>query len=144
MLTAARDMVHLRRPDITGWARGHGSRRLPEKRKPLRPISAWILAGPAFPAEDGPAMEILFLFVGLIFVAFGAVLIVAEARTRIGAVELPAELVGFSTGKSAPAALAAGKSTSRTSFYAVARYAGLDAQTRYLESSVGSSAPLGC
>lgn len=79
-------------------------------------------------------MEIIFLLVGLLFVAIGAALVVSEARTRIGAMEVPAELVGFSTGKSASGA----------SFHAVARYAGLDGQTCYLESSIGSSTPLGC
>lgn len=80
-------------------------------------------------------MEIVFLLAGLCFLAIGAALVVAEARTRRGAVEVAAELVGFSAGRR-------GASGARF-FHAVARYVAPDGEVRYLESSVGSSAPLG-
>jgi hypothetical protein len=79
-------------------------------------------------------MEIAFLLAGLPFLAIGVLIVLSEARTRRGAVEVPAQLVGFSLGASA---------SGGPSFHAVARYAGLDGQSRYLESSVGSSSPLG-
>lgn len=80
-------------------------------------------------------MEIVFLLVGLVFVAVGAAIAVSEIRVRAGATELPAELVGFSLGTNA---------SGGSSFHAVARYQGLDGQARLLESTVGSSSPLGC
>jgi hypothetical protein len=80
-------------------------------------------------------MEILFLLVGLAFVGLGGLVVVSEARTRRGTVPTPGELVGYSTGKS-PA-------SGSPAYYAVASYAGPDGRTRYVESSVGSSAPLG-
>ena len=44
-------------------------------------------------------MEILFLLVGLVFVAFGVAVVLAEARVRRGAWAQQGEVVGFSTGK---------------------------------------------
>ena len=81
-------------------------------------------------------MQIVFLLVGLAFVAIGVLVIAQDARMRSGALEVPGELVGFSRGPR-------GSQPSDGSFYAVARYSGPDGQTRYLEASVGSSAPLG-
>src|SRR3954471_417050 len=80
-------------------------------------------------------MEIIFLFVGLGFVAVGALIVVSETRARLFADEVRGELIGFSTGRSG--------ASGASSFYAIARYGGLDRQARYLESSVGSSSPLG-
>jgi len=79
-------------------------------------------------------MEILFLLVGLIFVAFGLLALAAEVRTRRGACEVRGEVVGFST-------VEGGASGGRY-FHPVAQYAGLDGVTRYIEGSVGSSSPL--
>jgi len=78
-------------------------------------------------------MEILFLFVGLAFLAVGVAVVVSEARARRGTVPVPGEVVGFSNAKSAAGA---------PSYRAVASYVGPDGRTRYVESSVGSSAPL--
>jgi hypothetical protein len=80
-------------------------------------------------------VEILFLLVGLVFVAFGAAVVISEVRARRGAWAVPGEVIGFSTGK-------AGGSGTR-SYYAVAEYVGMDGRKRYLEGSVGSSSPLG-
>ncbi len=79
-------------------------------------------------------MEIVFLLVGLAFVAIGVAIVFSELRSRQGAVQVRGELIGFSTGASA---------SGGPSYCAVARYAGFDGQTRYVESSVGSSVPLG-
>lgn len=76
-------------------------------------------------------MEIAFLFAGLPFFAVGILLIVWEHRARRGTVAVPATIAGFSTG-------------SRDGYYhSVAEFVGLDGVTRYVESSVGSSAPIG-
>ncbi len=80
-------------------------------------------------------MEIVLLFTGLCLTALGAAIVVSEARARFGAVVVPAKLIGFSTATSG----ASGDGF----FHAVAQYGGLDGRTRYLESSVGSSCPLG-
>jgi hypothetical protein len=80
-------------------------------------------------------MEIVLLFAGLCLMAIGALVVLSEARTRRGAVEVPARLIGFST--------ASGGASGGPFFHAVAQFDGLDGQTRYLESSVGSSSPLG-
>ena len=80
-------------------------------------------------------MEVVLLIGGLFFLAFGALFLFDEARNRRGAISVPAELAGFSVGQSG----ASGASF----FHAVARYPGLDGQLRYVESSVGSSSPLG-
>ena len=79
-------------------------------------------------------MQILFLLVGLVFVAFGVAVVLAEARARQGAWAVPGEVIGFSTGQSG----ASGASF----YYPVAEYVGLDGRKRYLEGSVGSSSPL--
>jgi len=79
-------------------------------------------------------MEILFLLVGLLFIAFGLLVLAAEVRTRRGACEVRGEVVGFST--------AEGGASGARYFHAVAQYVGLDGGTRYLEGSVGSSSPL--
>jgi Protein of unknown function (DUF3592) len=78
-------------------------------------------------------MEIVFLLVGLVFVAFGLLVVVSEARVRRGAAEVRGEVVGFSSGPSA---------SGSASFHTVAQYAGPDGQVRYVEGTVGSSVPL--
>src|SRR5438874_11359301 len=61
------------------------------------------LARPALMADNvshrdrGSDMEILFLLVGLLFIAFGLLVLAAEVRTRRGACEVPAEVVGSPT-----------------------------------------------
>src|SRR6266446_1898836 len=80
-------------------------------------------------------MEIVFLLVGLVFVAFGLLIVASEARQRGGASEVRGEVVGFSTGQSGASGAA--------SFHAVVQYPGPDGQVRYVEGIVGSSAPLG-
>ena len=79
-------------------------------------------------------MEIVLLIVGLVFVACGVAAVLGEARARRGACEAAGEVVGFSTGKSASGA---------GSYRLVAQFVGTDGRTRYVESSVGSSSPLG-
>jgi hypothetical protein len=79
-------------------------------------------------------LEILFLLVGLVFVAFGVAVVLSEARARHGATAVPAEVIGFSSGKSGVSGSAA--------YYPVAEYVGIDGLRRYLEGSVGSSLPL--
>jgi hypothetical protein len=86
-------------------------------------------------ATAGSDMEILFFLVGLLFIAFGVLVLIAEVRTRRGACEVHGEVVGFSTAES-------GASGGRH-FHPVAQYAGLDGANRYIEGSVGSSSPLG-
>jgi uncharacterized protein DUF3592 len=80
-------------------------------------------------------MEILFLLVGLLFVAFGLLALAAEVRTRRGACEVQGEVVGFSTTE--------GGASDGRYFHPVAQYVSLDGATRYIEGSVGSSSPLG-
>ena len=79
-------------------------------------------------------MEILFLFVGLMFIVFGLLVLGAEVRTRRGACEVQGEVVGFSR--------ADGGASGALYFHPVAQYVGLDGTTRYVEGSVGSSSPL--
>jgi len=78
-------------------------------------------------------VDVLFLLAGVAFLSIAALFVFSEARVRRGAIEAPAELAGFSTGS--------GEKTGF--FYAVARFTGVDGQTRWLESSVGSSLPIG-
>src|SRR5438874_3554216 len=85
--------------------------------------------------DRGSDMEILFLLVGLLFVAFGLLALAAEVRTRRGACEVQGEVVGFSTTE--------GGASGGRYFHAVAQYVSLDGATRYIEGSVGSSSPLG-
>lgn len=79
-------------------------------------------------------MEILFLLVGLVFVAIGVAVVVGEVRARLGASEVSGEVIGFSTGKSG--------ATGAGTYHTVAAYPGLDGRKRFVESSVGSSVPL--
>jgi Protein of unknown function (DUF3592) len=74
-------------------------------------------------------MQIAFLYVGLFFAAVGVAVVVSEAKARIGAMRVSGRIVGFSA-RSA-------------SYYAVAGYEGPDGVRRYVESTVGSSSPLG-
>jgi Protein of unknown function (DUF3592) len=76
------------------------------------------------------SVEIVFLFAGLPFVAVGIVVIASELGARRGAWPVPATVIGFSTGE-------------RDGYYhSVAEYVGPDGVTRYIEGSLGSSAPL--
>ena len=77
-------------------------------------------------------MEILFLLVGLVFVALGAMIVVSEARARRGAWEVPGQVIGFSTGSGSDV----------NHLHSIAAYVGPDGRSRYVEASVGSSAPL--
>jgi len=79
-------------------------------------------------------MEVVFLLVGLVFVAFGLLVLYSEAQARRGALEVPGEVIGFSNGQSA---------SGGASYHCVAQYGGIDGRTRYVEGSVGSSSPLG-
>ena len=67
-------------------------------------------------------MEILFLLVGLLFIAFGLLVLAAEVRTRRGACEVHGEVVGFST--------AEGGASGARYFHPVAQYVGLDGANR--------------
>ena len=80
-------------------------------------------------------MEILFLLVGLVFVAFGVAVVLSEARARRGAFAQQGEVIGFSTGK--------GGGSEAPSYHPVVEYVGPDGRKRYLECLVGSSSPLG-
>ena len=77
------------------------------------------------------SVEIVFLFVGLPFVAVGILIVFSELRAQRGAYPQRGTVIGFSTGER------------DGYFHTVAEYVGLDGATRYVESSVGSSAPLG-
>jgi hypothetical protein len=79
-------------------------------------------------------MEILFLLVGLLFIALGLLMLVSELRTWRGAREVPGQVIGFSTGRSGD--------SGAPSFYSVAEYVGPDGHNRYVQGSVGSSSPL--
>jgi hypothetical protein len=80
-------------------------------------------------------VEILFLLVGLVFVAFGVAVVLAEARARRGAWAQQGEVIGFSTGQRAD--------SGDSSYHPVVEYVGQDGRKRYLESLVGSSLPYG-
>src|SRR5438067_10872430 len=115
----------------------------PHARRPRRGNSKGelrFLARPALVADNvphrdrGSDMEILFLFVGLMFIVFGLLVLGAEVRTRRGACEVQGEVVRFSR--------ADGGASGALYFHPVAQYVGLDGTTRYVEGSVGSSSPL--
>jgi hypothetical protein len=79
-------------------------------------------------------VEIIFLLVGLIFVALGVVIIVCEVRARLGTQPVNARVIGLSLGRS--------KKQGNPSFHSVAEYVGSNGRIYYVESSVGSSVPL--
>ena len=79
-------------------------------------------------------MEIIFLLVGLLFIAVGAIITLFEVRARHGTTPLLARVIGFSTGRS--------NTPNSPSFHSVAHYVGPNGCDYYLESAVGSSAPL--
>ena len=78
-------------------------------------------------------MEILFLWVGLPFIAIGALVIHAEAGARRGGVSVAGRITGYSRPKG----------DSDAPYHAVAEFVGQDGQSRLIESAVGSSAPIG-
>ncbi len=79
-------------------------------------------------------MEIIFLLVGLLFIAVGAIITLFEVRARHGTTPLLARVIGFSTGRS--------NTPNSPSFHSVAHYVGPNGRDYYLERAVGSSAPL--
>ena len=79
-------------------------------------------------------MEIIFLLVGLLFIAVGAIITLFEVRARHGTTPLLARVIGFSTGRS--------NTPNSPSFHSVAHYVGPNGRDYYLESAAGSSAPL--
>jgi len=89
----------------------------------------------AFPwiAPYIPPMEIIFLWVGLPFIAIGAWVIHAEAGARRGGVSVAGRITGYSRPKG----------DSNAPYHAVAEFVGQDGQRRLIESGVGSSAPIG-
>jgi len=78
-------------------------------------------------------VEVLFLWVGLPFIAIGAWVILAEARSRRGGVSVAGRITGYSRPKS----------DTDASYHAVAEFVGQDGQRHLIESAVGSSAPIG-
>jgi Protein of unknown function (DUF3592) len=79
-------------------------------------------------------MEIIFLLVGLAFMAVGILIVLSELRARGGTQPMQARVIGFSNGRS--------KDRTSPSFYSVAEYVGSDGRKYYVEGSVGSSVPL--
>ena len=78
-------------------------------------------------------MEVIFLLAGLVFIAVGVGIVLAELHERRGMQPTRARVIGFSTGRSKP---------NGPSFYSVAQYAGPDGCNYYVEGVVGSSVPL--
>jgi hypothetical protein len=76
-------------------------------------------------------VEIVFLFAGLPFVAVGILIVTSELRAQRGSYPRRGTVIGFSKGQR------------DGYFHTVAQYVGPDGATRYVESAVGSSAPLG-
>jgi hypothetical protein len=76
-------------------------------------------------------MEIVLLFAGLILILLGVVICNSELKERRGTEIVRGTVIGFSQGQS----------SSGRFLYAVAEYSGADGRRRYVESSVGSSAP---
>ena len=77
-------------------------------------------------------MEIIFLLVGLVFMAAGTAIIVSELKARVGAPSVSGQIVGFSTGKN----------SIKASFRSVAEFVDPAGRKYYVEGSVGSSVPL--
>src|SRR5262245_43097246 len=84
------------------------------------------------PTREG--MEIIFLLVGLPLFAVGAAIVLSELRSRRGKQPVGARIVGFSTGQA--------NQPNIPRFHSVAQYLGTDGRNYYVESNVGSSAPL--
>ncbi|MCM2282274.1 MAG: DUF3592 domain-containing protein [Bdellovibrionaceae bacterium] len=79
-------------------------------------------------------MEIILLFAGLVLIFLGALLITSELKARRGAIPVPGQIVGYT---SSPG------QRKQPMYRAVVKFRGPDYQTRYVESAVGSSSPLG-
>jgi hypothetical protein len=79
-------------------------------------------------------VEVLFLLVGLVFIALAAALIVSDIRAGRGTVSVPAKVIGFSNGRK--------NSIKGHSFHSVAEYVGPDGRKYYIEGAFGSSVPL--
>jgi len=79
-------------------------------------------------------MAVLFLLVGLVFIAVAAAIIVSDVRARHGTESVPAKVIGFSNGRM--------NSIKGQSFHSVAEYVGPDGRTYYIEGAIGSSVPL--
>jgi len=76
-------------------------------------------------------VQILFLWVGIPFIAVGVLIVLAELQARRGAIVVPGRVVGFS---SRPG-------DSGNSYHVVGEFDGLDGRCRLIESAVGSSVP---
>jgi hypothetical protein len=79
-------------------------------------------------------MELIFLLIGLVFMAVGCAIAVSEFRARIGTERVDGRVVGFSTGHR-------NKPTS-PSFRSVVKYVGPNGRSYYVEGAIGSSVPL--
>jgi hypothetical protein len=79
-------------------------------------------------------MQIVFLLAGSAFAAVGFAIIYSEIKARSGTQPTNGTVIGYSTGPK--------RDRVSASFYSVAEFIGLDGRKRYIESSVGSSAPL--
>src|SRR5215813_12023322 len=79
-------------------------------------------------------MEIAFLIAGSLFTAIGLAIVFSEIKARRGTQAVSGTVIGYSTGPK--------RDRVSTSFYSIAEYIGWDGRKRYIESSVGSSAPL--
>src|SRR5262245_28244947 len=79
-------------------------------------------------------MEIVFLLAGSVFLIIGLAIVFSEIKARRGTQPASGTVIGYSTGPKRDRVTA--------SFYSVAEFIGLDGRKRYIESSVGSSAPL--
>ncbi|HEV8337139.1 MAG TPA: DUF3592 domain-containing protein [Candidatus Polarisedimenticolia bacterium] len=77
-------------------------------------------------------MHILFLWVGIPFIAVGALIVLGEMKARRGAIAVRGRVVGFS---SQPG-------DSGNSYHVVAEYEGLDGRGRLIESAIGCSVPI--
>jgi hypothetical protein len=78
-------------------------------------------------------VEIIFLIVGVIFIAVGGLVIFSEVQARSGTESVRGVVIGFSKGRDKSSSL---------SFHPVAEYIGLNGGKYFAERSVGSSAPL--
>jgi hypothetical protein len=79
-------------------------------------------------------MEVIFLLVGLAFIALGIAIAFVEIRSRLHAKAVTGHVVGYSTSHR--------NKPQSPSFHSVAQYVGLDGRTYYIVSGTGSSAPL--
>jgi Protein of unknown function (DUF3592) len=79
-------------------------------------------------------MEVVFLLAGLILAVIGGAITFCEFRAWRGTQVATGTVIGFSTGT--------GRNGINTYFYSVAEFIGPDGRKRYVESSVGATAPI--